>query len=216
MDGSGRTVYTPPDDPRVLELLLKDWESFANDQTVDPLIRMAIGHYQFESIHPFPNGNGRTGRILNLLVLETAGLLNKPVLHLSREIKDHAQEYYDLLRYTTSSGDYVPWTRYMLDRVIAASNIGLLQLEMLSDYMEELHKVTHPAFKNGIPYSYLNQIATVPYTKTVSVMAACDASRPTATKWLHALVSLGYLQESTHNRTKYFINTRLLRILNPA
>lgn len=214
-DNAGKTVYTPPDDPRVIDSLLRDWEGFINDERVDPLIRMAVGHYQFESIHPFPNGNGRTGRIINLLILESAQLLHKPVLHLSREIKDNSAQYYALLRHTTASGEFEPWILYILDRVIAASELGLLQLDMLADYMAELRNISHPAFRNGIPASFLERVAASPYTKTTTVMEVTGASRPTATKWLEALVSLGYLQAATFNRTKYFLSTRVLRILNP-
>lgn len=213
VSGSGAVVYTPPSNAAALDRLISDWEAFINSSTLDPLLRMAIGHYQFEAIHPFYDGNGRTGRIINLLLLESAGLLHQPVLHLSRDIKATSADYYSLLRSTSSTGDYSAWVEYVLERIVQAAEAGLRQLDLLGHYIERVQRFRHPDLRNGPSEALLNGVLNRPYTKTAHVMATCEVSRPTATKWLDALVEGGVLDTVKMGREKYFTNRAILKAL---
>lgn len=208
-------IYTPPFGNEVISKLMENWAVFINTSTLDPLVKMAISHYQFEAIHPFRDGNGRTGRVINLLQLKADGLLSFPVLHLSRVIKDDLPNYYRLLRLATEDRSYQPWVSYMLEKVREASEIALFQLDMLSHYSTELATRGDLAFKGGIPASLLTAVTNFPYCTINEVMKRCEVSRPTATKWLEILVAEGLLEPLVRGRNKYFVNNKVLRILNP-
>jgi Fic family protein len=211
----GQIVYTPPVGATLIEGLLDNWASFVNESKLDPLIKMALSHYQFEAIHPFRDGNGRTGRIINLLQLKADGLLTKPVLHLSRVIKDDLPNYYQRLQAATEQREYSAWVEYILEKVRAASEIALFQLEMLEEYSRELKVKGDRIFKGGIPSALLSVVTEYPYCTIKQVLEKCEVTRPTATKWLEALVAAGLLESQTRGRNKYFVNKRVLRILNP-
>lgn len=208
-------IYTPPFGNEVISRLMENWAIFINTSSLDPLVKMALSHYQFEAIHPFRDGNGRTGRIINLLQLKADGLLSFPVLHLSRVIKDDLPNYYRLLRLATEERLYQPWVSYMLQKVREASEIALFQLEKLAEYSTELATKADKVFKAGIPISLLGAVTNFPYCTINEVMKKCEVSRPTATKWLEILVTEGLLETLVRGRNKYFVNTKVLRILNP-
>lgn len=208
-------IYTPPFGSDVITKLMENWAVFINTSTLDPLVKMALSHYQFEAIHPFRDGNGRTGRIINLLQLKADGLLSFPVLHLSRVIKDDLPNYYRLLRLATEERSYQPWVSYMLQKVREASEIALFQLEKLGEYSTELATRGDRVFKGGIPSSLLAAVTNFPYCTINEVIKKCEVSRPTATKWLEILVTEGLLEPLVRGRNKYFVNTKVLRILNP-
>lgn len=211
----GTVVYTPPFGREVLEALLANWANFVNDSKYDPIIKMALSHYQFEAIHPFRDGNGRTGRIINLLQLKADGLLKYPVLHLSRVIKDDLANYYRLLQEATEQRNYTPWVAYMIEKVRAAAEIALFQLEQLGEYSRELQLKGDALFKGGIPSALLAAVTDYPYCTIKQVMEKCEVTRPTAAKWLELLESGNLLVSLVRGRNKYFVNRRVLRILYP-
>ena len=135
-DHTGATIYTPPSGEAVLRELLADWERFMHaDDGLDPLIRMAVGHYQFEAIHPFADGNGRTGRILNILFLVERGLLGAPILYLSRHVIAHKTTYYERLLGVTAEGAWEPWTLFMLEAVEATATWTLAKIGAIRDLL---------------------------------------------------------------------------------
>lgn len=211
----GTVVYTPPFGGDVLAALLDNWANFVNESKYDPIIKMALSHYQFEAIHPFRDGNGRTGRIINLLQLKADGLLEYPVLHLSRVIKDDLANYYRLLQGATEQRNYTAWVAYMIEKVRAASEIALFQLAELGEYSRELQLKGDGLFKGGIPSTLLAVVTDYPYCTIKQVMEKCEVTRPTAAKWLELLESGNLLVSVVRGRNKYFVNKRVLQILNP-
>ena len=138
-----KTVYIPPSDKNIIHQLLENWIKFANSENIDPLIQMAVLHYQFEAIHPFPDGNGRTGRILNLLFLVQKKLLDSPILYLSRYILENRDEYYTRLRQVTEQSNWNAWILYMLDAVKQTSMWTLhhiRSIKKLMDHTKKIHK----------------------------------------------------------------------------
>lgn len=176
---------------------------YINDNTLcdaDPLIKMAIIHHQFESIHPFYDGNGRTGRILNILYLVSQDLLNLPVLYLSRYFIRNKAEYYRQLQQVRDSGNWEPWLTYMLDGVIETTQETIILIQQMR---ELIHQYKH-RMRNELGKIYrqelLNNLFNHPYTKIEFVMMDLDVSRITATKYLEQLVKHGFLQKQKIGR----------------
>lgn len=206
--------YTPPEGRETILQKLSSWERFIHeDSGVDPLVKMAAAHYQFEAIHPFSDGNGRTGRILNILLLMEAGLLREPVLYLSRHIIRNKDDYYERLLAVTRDSDWERWLLFMLEGVRATSietlciidDIQALQLTM----REELQALT-TAGANAL---LLDLLFEQPYCRISDVMSACHVSRPTASKWLSELHAAGKLRDIRIGRERLFINHRFLGVL---
>lgn len=213
-DSAGRIVYTPPS-PELLPDLLTDLEAFVNDDALfaaDPLIKMAIAHYQFESIHPFYDGNGRTGRILNVLYLVKEGLLRIPVLYMSRYIVETKPDYYRLLQAVRDDGAWEEWTLYMLTAAEDAARDGVVQVERIKALMLE---VKHRIRERYRFYSQdlINNLFNHPYTKIGFVERDLDVSRLTATRYLDELSEGGFLVKRKVGRSNYYINLPLCRIL---
>lgn len=211
---SRRRVYTPPAGREALELLLDNWSVFLNEPSeLDPLVRMAAAHYQFEAIHPFTDGNGRTGRIMNILMLCDAGLLHLPLLYLSRFIIETKDEYYRLLGRVTSDGAWEEWVLYMVEgvRVTSVRTVGLIErIEAVQAYLvEEARKVLGSA-----NHDLIALLMEHPYARSRDVMERCEVSRPTAAKWLRALVAAGALQEMKVGREVLFINVEMMKALS--
>ena len=214
-DGAGRTVYMPPQDPGEIVALMGGLERFINDSIhfdVDPLIKMALIHHQFESIHPFYDGNGRTGRILNVLYLVKEGLLDIPVLYLSNYIVRNKADYYRLLQAVRDSGAWEEWVLYMLEAVqqTAVQAIGTINAikSALADYK---HRI-----RDGYKFysqDLINNLFTHPYTKIDFVQRDLQVSRLTATKYLEALVAGKFLQKQRIGRGNYYVNVALNDIL---
>ena len=214
-DLTGETVYTPPQSPDEILRLMNNLERFINDDamsTLDPLIKMAIIHHQFESIHPFYDGNGRTGRIINVLFLVAKGLLDIPVLYLSRYIVCNKAEYYQKLQKVREKGEWEPWILYMLDSVETTSRQTITIVQEIGDALSY--------YKNGIRKSFhfysqdlINNLFYHPYTKIEILMKVLNISRPTATKYLDALCAEGYVQKEKIGRSNYYINKALFGIL---
>lgn len=211
---TGAMVYEPPQHAVLIEKLMTDLVAFIHaDDELDPLLRMAITHHQFESIHPFYDGNGRTGRILNLLVLVREGLLDLPVLYLSRYITSSKTQYYQLLQSTRESRNWVDWCVYIVKGIAttAKSEIGLIK------NLRELMQVTKHRLRAELPKIYsqelLNNLFRYPYTKIEFVEKDLGVSRITAAKHLDTLAHNGFVEKKKVGRTNFYINRPLFSLL---
>ena len=217
-DGAGRTIYEPPQDAREVERLMGELERFWHDQPpfdADPLIRMALIHHQFESIHPFYDGNGRTGRIVNVLYLVKEGLLDIPVLYLSRHILRTKADYYRLLQEVRARDAWEDWVLYMLTAVeqTAAETIGTLQaIKRLLLKTKQHIRARHKFYSQDL----INNLFSHPYTKIEFIQRDLGVSRLTATKYLDALVTDGTLRKRKIGRSNHYINQPLFDILSGA
>jgi Fic family protein len=211
---TGQTIYTPPEGEPILRDKMANWETFlheAND--IDPLIRMAVGHYQFEAIHPFPDGNGRTGRVINILYLIEQNLLDLPILYLSRYINDNRSEYYRLLLEVTTKGAWEPWVHYVLSAVEATSLWTVGKIAAIKSLMD--HTVRHVSEKMPGLYSreLVEIVFTQPYCRIGDLVDAGIGNRNTASKYLKELAAGGVLQSRKEGREQLFINSRFLDLL---
>lgn len=211
----GETVYTPPQDPAVILDLMFDLERFINDPDVfdaDPLIKMALVHHQFESIHPFYDGNGRTGRVINVLYLVHQGLLDIPILYLSRHLVRTKPEHYRLLQGVRDQNGWADWTLYMLTAVeeTARWTIGIVSAiqAALLDYKHRI-RAGHKFYSQDL----INSLFMHPYTKIDFVAHDINVSRLTASKYLEALTEGGFLEKRRLGRSNYYINTALYGLL---
>lgn len=211
---TGAVVYEPPQDAVLIEKLMTDLVDFIHaEDDLDPLLRMAIAHHQFESIHPFYDGNGRTGRILNLLMLQRDDLMNLPVLYLSRYITATKDQYYQLLQSTRESGMWTDWCVYIVKgvAVTAKSEIGLIK------NLRQLMQTTKHRLRNELPRIYsqelLNNLFRYPYTKIEFIEKDLGVSRITAAKHLGALVENGFVEKKKIGRTNFYINRPLFNLL---
>lgn len=215
-NSQGEVVYTPPQHGDDIKNLMDNLVTFINDDALselDPLVKMAIIHHQFESIHPFYDGNGRTGRILNILYLVAQGLLDLPVLYLSHYLIRHKADYYHHLQHVRDTGDWEGWLLFMLDSVeqTSKSTISLIK-DIKALIQEDKHKI-----RSEKPKIYrqelLNNLFNHPYTKIEFVMNDLSVTRITATKYLEELTDIGLLQKQKIGRSSYYINVKLLQLL---
>lgn len=213
---TGEIIYTPPQHAETIAGLMHNLIEYINNDELcdaDPLVKMAIIHHQFESIHPFYDGNGRTGRILNILYLVVKELLNLPVLYLSRFMIRDKAAYYTQLQQLRETGDWESWLLYMLDGVIdTAINTISLITEIKTLMQTYKHRI-----RDELPKIYrqelLNNVFNHPYTKIEFVMIDLGVSRITATKYLEELVQHGFLHKEKIGRSNYYINHRLYSLL---
>jgi Fic family protein len=213
-DATRKVIYTPPQGEALLRSLLANWERFLHEtDAVDPLIRMAVAHYQFEAIHPFTDGNGRTGRILNLLFLVEQGLLDSPVLYLSRAIIQRKLDYYRLLRAVTAEGRWEDWILYMLNAVDETARWTTAKIRAI----RELMQTTAEYVREKAPAAYSRELVELifvqPYSRIANVVEADIAKRQTASVYLKELCDVGVLKEIKVGREKLFINPRLMTLL---
>ncbi|MHC4745537.1 MAG: protein adenylyltransferase Fic [Planctomycetota bacterium] len=211
---TGDTIYTPPEGEATIRGLLAGWETFMNDEKeLDPLIRMAAGHYQFEAIHPFTDGNGRTGRVLNSLFLIQEGLLSMPILYLSRHIIRHKDAYYDRLIKVTRHEAWESWLLYMLEAVRETSKWTLAKIEAIRN----LADTTAERVRDNLPKIYsrelIDEVFTQPYCRIDNLVQRGIAKRQTASRYLKLLVEIGVLEERKIGREKLFVNPHLLSLL---
>ena len=218
-DQTGEIVYTPPQDESQIRSLMNNLEQFINDDTlsdVDPLIKMAVVHHQFESIHPFYDGNGRTGRIINILYLVKLGLLDAPVLYLSRYINQNKNEYYRLLQAVRDTGTWEPWILYMLGGIEQTSRQTVRLILGMRDLMQH-HK---HRLRSELPKIYsqdlLNNLFRHPYTKIDFVMQELQIHRNTAVKYLEELVQIGLLTKHKIGKENFYLNSALFSLLANA
>lgn len=213
-DMTGEVIYTPPEGEHLIRDLLGNWERFVNStEDVDPLIMMAIAHYQFEAIHPFTDGNGRTGRVLNLLILVEQGLLNLPILYLSRYIIQHKLEYHKLLLNVTLNNDWNAWVMYMLLAVESTAKWTSEKIRSIRSLMENTITTLRTDFPKVYSRELVELIYAQPYCRIVNLVDAGLGNRHTASKILKQLVDAGILQETSVGREKLFINIRMMQVL---
>ena len=211
---TGKVVYTPPEGEAHLRSLMANWERFLHDaEELDPLIRMAVAHYQFEAIHPFADGNGRTGRILNLLFLVEQGLLELPVLYLSRAIIARKADYYRLLLAVTTENAWEDWILFMLSAVNETAHWTTDRIRSIRQLMDATaEQVRREAF-GAYSRELVELVFVQPYCRIRNVVDAGIARRQTAAVYLKQLADIGVLTEVQAGREKLFINPRLMRLL---
>lgn len=211
---TGETVYTPPS-PDQIAALMGDLDHFVNDERVfaaDPLIKMALIHHQFESIHPFYDGNGRTGRIVCVLYLVKQGLLSIPILYLSRHILRTKSDYYRLLQDVRDADRWEDWVVYMLTAVEETARQGVITIQAIGRALLETKHRIRSDYK-FYSQDLINNLFMHPYTKIEILERDLRVSRLTARKYLEALTAGGILQKTRIGKTNYYVNTRLFDIL---
>jgi Fic family protein len=213
-DATGEVVYTPPAGEALIRDLLANWERFLHDEeTLDPLVRMAAAHYQFEAIHPFTDGNGRTGRVLNSLFLVEKGLLPLPILYLSRYIIAHRADYYSLLLAVTRDNAWEPWLLYMLRAVEDTAAWTTAKIAAI----RRLAADTTEYVRHKLPKIYSRELVDVifeqPYCRIANLVEAKIAGRQAASRYLKALVDIGILREQAVGKEKLFVHPKLLTLL---
>jgi Fic family protein len=183
------------------------------EKELDPLIRMAAGHYQFEAIHPFTDGNGRTGRVLNSLFLIQEGLLSMPILYLSRHIIRHKDEYYSRLIDVTRREAWEPWLLYMLEAVRETSNWTLAKIEAIRNLADTTAGHVRDNLSKIYSRELIDEIFTQPYCRIDNLVQKGIAKRQTASRYLRLLAEMGVLEEKKIGREKLFVNPELLSLL---
>lgn len=210
----GQVIYTPPEGEEVIRNQLHNLEVYIHQEDdIDPLIKLAVIHYQFEAIHPFLDGNGRAGRIINILYLVQQGLIVLPIMYLSKYIIEHKSDYYKLLRGVTEEGDWEPWILYMLDAVEKMANYTHDKIESIYRLMED----TATKIQQELPHLYSKELVELifyrPYCKIKLLEEAGIAKRKTASNYLHEMEEKGFLQSQKVGKEKLFINTPFYDIL---
>ena len=211
---TGQVVYTPPAGEAHLRSLLANWENFIHGETeIDPLVRMAVMHYQFEAIHPFTDGNGRTGRVLNSLFLIESGLLTLPILYLSRYIIRNREDYYRLLIGVTRDEAWEPWILYVLRGVEETAVWTQGKIEAI----RKLSRHTAEFFRSRLPKLYSRELIDLifeqPYCRIQNITQAGLVERHAASRYLKNLVRIGVLEEKAVGRERLFVNPKLLKLL---
>jgi len=213
-DGRDRVVYTPPP-PELLPELMIDLERFINDRELfaaDPLVKMALIHHQFESIHPFYDGNGRTGRIVNVLYLVKEGLLDTPVLYLSRAIVHSKSDYYSLLQDARERDQWEQWVLYMLSAVESTARDGIATIQAIKAALMDYKHCIRDGYK-FYSQDLINNLFSHPYTRIEFLQRDLGVSRLTATHYLDTLSAGGLLRKMKVGRSNYYINKALYSIL---
>lgn len=212
---TGEIVYTPPQNADDVASLMTNLVAYINDDKLsenDPLVKMAVIHFQFESIHPFYDGNGRTGRIINILYLVAQELLDLPVLYLSRHIIRNKSQYYERLQAARDQQDWEGWLLYMLSAVEETAKETIILIEQIR---EQMQTVKH-RMRDNLPKIYsrdlLNNMFCHPYTKIEYLERDLGVSRLTATKYLDQLCDKGFLHKQKMGRTNYYINEPLAKL----
>ena len=212
---TGEVVYTPPQLKDDIIRLMNNLEKIINEEKlypIDPLIKMAVIHYQFESIHPFYDGNGRTGRIINILYLVLNQLLDIPILYLSRYIIQNKERYYNLLQSVRENGNWEEWVLYILKGVEETSKNTIFMIESIKELMDKYKKEISSNYKKIYSHELLNLLFKHPYTKIDFLEKELDISRQTASKYLDVLTEGGYLKKEKFGRNNLYINVPLYTI----
>ncbi|QIT53887.1 Fic family protein [Aquisalimonas sp. 2447] len=209
---TGEVVYRPPSPERVPELMAELERYLHAEGPEDPLVRMAVAHHQFETIHPFYDGNGRTGRIINILFLVREGLLDSPILYLSRYISQTKPAYYDELQRVRDTGDWESWLLYLLRGVEVTARHTTTLVQAIGQLLQQ-HKHFIRARYKFYSQDLINNIFRHPYTKVAFVEKDLAVSRATATRYLDELAKGGILEKHRLGRENYYINLELVRLL---
>jgi len=213
-EATGEIVYTPPDNEQEILELLANLENYINgNDEIDPLVKLAVIHYQFEAIHPFYDGNGRTGRILNILYLVLKGLLESPILYLSKYIIRNKQNYYSLLRGVTNEGRWEDWILYMLVGVEETATETLRLVKEIDTYINN----TAAQIKEELPELYQRELVDLLffefYTKNKYLIEGLGVSRRTAYTYLSKLIDKGFLKEKKVGKSKIYYNEGLFELV---
>ncbi len=216
----GEVVYTPPQDSQQIILYMENLERFINDESIsdlDPLIKMAIIHHQFESIHPFYDGNGRTGRIINVLYLVTSGLLDLPILYLSRYITHNKAEYYHLIQAIRDKGEdnvaeWEKWILFILKGIEETALETIRLVKGISNLMNQYKNILKPIFDKQYRHELLNNLFFHPYTKIEYMERDMMVERRTASKYLDKIVKAGLLHKEKIGNVNYYINIGLINL----
>ena len=213
---TGETIYTPPQSEQEIRTYLKNLEDFINNNEdgIDPLTKVCLIHYQFESIHPFYDGNGRTGRILNILYLVLNNLIDSPILYLSKYINKTKQEYYKLFNEVRNNNNFEEWILYILKGIEITSKETILLIKKIQNEMINYKE----EFRSKLPKIYskelLESLFYEVYTKIAYIEKACNVTRITATSYLNQLEEIGLLESEKIGREKLYKNTRLIKLLS--
>ncbi|MDH3419324.1 MAG: Fic family protein [Gammaproteobacteria bacterium] len=211
---TGETIYTPPEGKQLLEEKLKNWEAFLHaDLELDPLIRVAVQHYQFEAIHPFADGNGRTGRVLNVLYLVEQGLLDSPILFLSRYIISHKGDYYRLLLEVTTEGAWEPWILFMLDGIEETCLWTTDKIRAIRELMRHTANFIQQELPKIYSWELVELLFMQPYCRIANVVNAGLAQRQTASVYLKELTKIGILEEIKSGRESLFVHPKYIELL---
>ena len=212
-EATGALVYVPPQSRPEIVAHMTALERFINDDSLsdlDPLVKMALIHHQFESIHPFSDGNGRIGRIINVLYLTRVGLLEIPILYLSRYVTTHKADYYRLLQAVRDDGAWEPWLLYILRAVSETSQQTHELIEgmrvLMADYKQRLR--AHPSIRYS--QDLLNNLFRHPYTRIEFLQGDLSVTRQTAAKYLDQLAAAGFVEKHQQGRNNYYVNTPLI------
>ncbi|MEO6255004.1 MAG: Fic/DOC family N-terminal domain-containing protein [Ferruginibacter sp.] len=215
-DKTGEVVYVPPQDHNTIVYLMNNLEIFMNEDAMmdaDPLVKMAIMHHQFESIHPFYDGNGRTGRIMNILFLVQKNLLDLLVLYLSRYIIQHTNDYYRLLQKVRQTGEWEEWIIYMLDGIEQTANESIILIGNIKKLMQQYKQTIRTELPKIYSQDLLNNLFKYPYTKIEYLEKDLDISRSTAIRYLKELEKLNLLVKQKIGRDNFYINKQLFDLL---
>lgn len=213
---TGETIYIPPQNEQEIRNYLENLEKFINnnEDDIDPLIKVCLIHYQFESIHPFYDGNGRTGRILNILYLVLNNLIDSPILYLSKYINKTKQEYYKLFNEVRNNNNLEDWILYILKGIEITSKETISLIEKIQNEMKNYKE----EFRSKLPKIYskelLESLFYEVYTKISYIEKACNVTRITATSYLNQLEEIGLLESEKVGREKLYKNTRLIKLLS--
>lgn len=213
---NGEVIYTPPCCEEVLREKLVALEQFINNpdlSAVDPLVKMAFIHYQFEAIHPFADGNGRTGRILNALYLVQQELLSQPVLYLSSYIIKYKTEYYQLLRSVTEKDNWNDWIMYILTALIETTQITTKKIRAMLSIKEDYEIKMKEVLGSSFSHELLQLMFTLPYLKIELLVNRDIAHRQTASTWLKKLTAAGIVKPQKIGRTTYYVNYKLMELM---
>jgi Fic family protein len=216
-DRTGEVVYTPPQDHETIVALMGNLERFINDDEMyeaDPLVKMAVIHHRFESIHPFYDGNGRTGRIVNILYLVLKGLLGLPILYMSRFIIGRKSEYYRLLQEVREKDRWEEWILFMLEGVESTAKEAVVLIESIRALMQENKRLIRSSHPKMYSPELLNNLFRHPYTKIEYIQSDLQVSRNTAIRYLEQLVAEGILVKHRIGRENFYENRELFRLLS--
>lgn len=211
---NGEVIYTPPEGEQIIRDKLANWEKFIHyNEDLDPLIVLAVAHYQFEAIHPFTDGNGRTGRILNSLLLIEKELLHLPILYLSRYIIEHKADYYRLLLEVTANQNWQDWVLYILKGIENTAKWTLNKIEAIKVLTIETRRYIQQSLPHLYSLELIELLFEQPYTRIANLEQAGIAKRQTASKYLKELCDVGVLSEQIVGRDKLFIHPKLMSLL---
>lgn len=213
-NAKGETIYTPPTGEAVIREKMANLETFINSEDgIDPLIKMALMHYQFEAIHPFSDGNGRTGRILLLLYLKLVKLLDTPAIYLSEYIIKNKADYYKKLREVTENNDWESWILYMLEMVEFTAKKGLQRLKDVTDLMQTMTTEIRETLPNVYTKELVEILFRLPYTKRQFLIDEKLGTPKTVGNYLMALEDKGFLISEKVGKEKLYLNHRLMTVL---